>query len=138
MGEHKEDVPWTFLCPDAADQELDHTSAWQIAQRKLEMMQEQALAIEKEEQLAQSLSLDKSGRKHLLNTCKEFQGAVHKLTSHSFLQNLERAQLYKLSYNVHCTQCGLSGEIGRSWNLRRPEYLCYKGPHVARVTEERL
>ena len=53
MGEHKEDVPWSFLCPDAADQELDHTSAWQIAQRKLEMMQEQALAIEKEEQLAQ-------------------------------------------------------------------------------------
>ena len=47
MGEHKEDVPWSFLCPDAADQELDHTSAWQIAQRKLEMMQEQALAIEK-------------------------------------------------------------------------------------------
>ena len=69
MGEHKEDVPWSFLCPDAADQELDHTSAWQIAQRKLEMMQEQALAIEKEEQLAQGLSLYKSGRKHLLNTC---------------------------------------------------------------------
>ena len=91
MGEHKEDVPWSFLCPDAADQELDHTSAWQIAQRKLEMMQEQALAIEKEEQLAQGLSLDKSGRKHLLNTCGEFQGAVHKLTKGSFLQNLERA-----------------------------------------------
>ena len=52
MGEHKEDVPWSFLCPDAADQELDDTSAWQIASRKLEMMQEQALAIEKEEQLA--------------------------------------------------------------------------------------
>ena len=69
MGEHKEDVPGSFLCPDAADQELDHTSAWEIAQRKLEMMQEQALAIEKEEQLAQGLSVDKSGRKHLLNTC---------------------------------------------------------------------
>ena len=91
MGEHKEDVPWSFLCPDAADQELDHTSAWQIAQRKLEMMQEQALAIEKEEQLAQGLSLDRSGRKHLLNTRGEFQGAVHTLTRGSFLQNVERA-----------------------------------------------
>ena len=91
MGEHKEDVPWSFLCPDAADQELDHTSAWQIAQRKLDMMQEQALAIEKEEQLAQGLSLDRSGRQHLLNTCGEFQGAVHKLTKGSFLQNMERA-----------------------------------------------
>ena len=91
MGEHKENVPWTFLCPDAADQELDQTCAWQIAQRKLEMLQEQAEAIKKEEQLAQGLSLDKSGRKHLLNTCKEFQGAVHQMTSDSFLQNLERA-----------------------------------------------
>ena len=91
LGEHKEDVPWSFLCPDAADQELDQTAAWQIAQRKLEMIQEQALAIEKEEQLAQGLSIDKSGRKHLLNTCAEFQGAVHKLTTGSFLQNLERA-----------------------------------------------
>lgn len=69
MGEHKEDVPWSFLCPGAADQELDHTCAWQAAQRTLEMMQAQALAIEKEAQLAQGLSLDKSGRKHLLNTC---------------------------------------------------------------------
>ena len=77
--------------PDVADQELDHTCAWQIAQRKLEMMQEQALAIEKEEQLAQGISLDKSSRKHLLNTCGSFQGAVHKLTSGSFPQNLERA-----------------------------------------------
>ena len=91
MGEHKENVPWTFLCPDAADQELDQTCAWQIAQRKLEMMQEQAEAIKKEEELAQGLALDKSGRKHLLNTCKEFQGAVHQMTSDSFLQNLERA-----------------------------------------------
>ena len=69
MGEHKKDVLWSCVCLDAAGQELDHTCAWQIAQRKLEMMQEQALAIEKEEQLAQGLSLDKSGRKHLLNTC---------------------------------------------------------------------
>ena len=91
LGEHKEDVPWSFLCPDAADQELDHTAAWQIAQRKLEMMQEQSLAIEKEEQLAQGLSVDISGRKHLLNTCKDFQGAVHKLTTGSFLQNVEQA-----------------------------------------------
>lgn len=91
LGEHKEDVPWTFLCPDAADQELDQTAAWQIAQRKLEMIQEQALAIKKEEQLAQGLSIDKSGRKHLLNTCAELQGAVLKLTTGSFLQNLERA-----------------------------------------------
>ena len=73
MGEHKEDVPWSFLCPDAADQELDHTCAWQLAQRKLEMMQEQALAIETEEQLAQGLSLDKSGSKHLLNTMEHFK-----------------------------------------------------------------
>ena len=55
------------------------------------MMQEHALAIEKEEQLAEGLSVDKTGKKHLLNTCKEFQGAVHKLTSGSFLQNLEHA-----------------------------------------------
>lgn len=91
MGEHKEGVLWSFLCLDAADPELDHTCAWQIAQRKQEMMQEQALAIEKEEQLAQGLSLDNSGRKHLLNTRGAFQGAVHTLTSGSFLQQLERA-----------------------------------------------
>ena len=60
MGEHTEDVPWSFLCLDAAYQELDHTSGWQIAQRKRDMMQEQALAIEKEEQLAQGLSLHTS------------------------------------------------------------------------------
>ena len=69
MGEHKEGAPWSCLCPGAAAQELDHTYAWQIAQRKLEMRQEQALAIEKEEQLAQGLSVDNSGRKQLLNTC---------------------------------------------------------------------
>lgn len=91
MREHKVDVPWSSLCPDAAYQELDHTCAWQIAQRKLEMMQEQVLAIEKEEQLAQGRSLDTSGRKHLLNTCGDFQGAVHKLTSGSLLQKLARA-----------------------------------------------
>ena len=91
MGEDKEGLPWSFLCHDDGEQELDISSAWQIAQRKLEMMQEQALAIEKEEQLAQGLSLDKAGRKHLLNTCGEFQGAVHKSTKGSFLQNLERA-----------------------------------------------
>ena len=90
MGEHKEGVPWSFLCLDAADLELDHTFAWQITQQKLETMQEQALVIEKEEQLAQGLSPDKSGRKHLLNTCGEFQGAVHQLTSGSFLQRMER------------------------------------------------
>ena len=45
LGEHKEDVPWSFLCPDAADQELDVTSCWQIAARKLQMMQDQAEAI---------------------------------------------------------------------------------------------
>ena len=66
MGEHKEDVPWSCLCPDAADQKLDHTSDWQIAQRKLEMMQEQALAIEEDYQLAQGLALDNSGRKSLV------------------------------------------------------------------------
>ena len=27
LGEHKEDVPWSFLCPGAADQELDQTAA---------------------------------------------------------------------------------------------------------------
>ena len=91
MGEHKEDVPWSALRLDAAYQELDHTCAWQIAQRKLEMMQAQALAIEQEEQLAQGLSLDASSTKHLLNTCGSFQGASHKLTSGSFLQKLERA-----------------------------------------------
>ena len=55
------------------------------------MMQEQALAIEKEEQLAQGLPLDRSSRRHLLNACGEFQEAVHKLTRGSFLQNVERA-----------------------------------------------
>ena len=84
-------MPWTYLCPDAGDQELDLSCAWQIATRKLEMMQEQAAAIEKEEQLAQGLSLDKCGRKRLLHTCGEFQGALHKLTSSSFLQKLEEA-----------------------------------------------
>ena len=39
MGEHREDVPWSFVCPDAAYPELDNTGAWQLAQRKLEMMQ---------------------------------------------------------------------------------------------------
>ena len=29
-GEDKEDVPWSFLCPDAADQELDNAACWQI------------------------------------------------------------------------------------------------------------
>ena len=73
LGEQKEDVPWSFSCPDEADQELNHTAAWQIAQRTLETIQEQPLAIEKEEQLAQGLSVDKSGRKHLLNTRQEFK-----------------------------------------------------------------
>ena len=29
MEEHDEGVSWSFLCPDATDQELDRTSAWQ-------------------------------------------------------------------------------------------------------------
>ena len=29
LGEHKDDVPWSLLCPGAADQELENTSAWQ-------------------------------------------------------------------------------------------------------------
>ena len=66
-------------------------AAWQIAQRKLEMMQEHALAIGKEEQLAEGLSSDKSGREIFLSTCTEFQGAVHKLTTSSFLRSLEQA-----------------------------------------------
>ena len=51
-GEDKEDVPWSFLCPDAADQELDEAACWQIAARKLQQIQDQAAAIKKEEQLA--------------------------------------------------------------------------------------
>ena len=39
---------------------------------------------------------------------------------------------------LRCTQCGLSGEIGNTWNLRESKYFCYKGPHVPRATEERL
>ena len=55
LGEHKESLPWSFLCPDGADQELDETACWQIAARKLQMMQDQAEAIRKEEELAASL-----------------------------------------------------------------------------------
>ena len=44
LGEHKEDVPWSFLCPDATDQELDDLACWQIAARKLGMMQVQTEA----------------------------------------------------------------------------------------------
>ena len=40
------------------------------------MMQYPALAIEHEEQLTQGLALDKAGRKHLLDTCGDFQGSV--------------------------------------------------------------
>ena len=47
--------------------------------------------LKEEEQLAQGRSLDTSGRKHLLNTCGEFQGAVQKVSNGSFLTNLERA-----------------------------------------------
>ena len=91
LGENTEDVPWTFLCPDTADQDLDETACWQIAARKLENMQEQAAAIQKEEQLAGDLAIDKIGRKHLLNVTKEFQAAVGKVASSSFQASLEKA-----------------------------------------------
>ena len=91
LGEHKEDVPWSFLCPDAADQELDDTACWQIAARKMQIMQEQALAVRQEEELAADLGQDKTGRKLLLNTCKEFQAAVGKVMAQSTMQTLERA-----------------------------------------------
>ena len=90
-GEDKEDVPWSFLCPDAADQELDNAACWQIAARKLQQMQDQAAAIQKEEQLAGHLARDTMGRTHLLNDAKDFQAAIGKVASGSFLRSLENA-----------------------------------------------
>ena len=81
-----------FLCPDAADQDLDNAACWQIAARKLEQSQEQAKAIEKEEELSERMGSDDSTtRKHLLNTAKDFQAAVGKVASASFLASLEQA-----------------------------------------------
>ena len=90
-GEDEEDVPWSFLCPDAADQELDNAACWQIAARKLQQIQDQAAAIKKEEQLAGHLARDTIGRTHLLHDARDFQVAIGKVASGSFLQSLEDA-----------------------------------------------
>ena len=37
---------------------------------------------------------------------------------------------------LRCTQCALSGEIGKTWNFRESRMFCYKGPHLPRATEE--
>jgi hypothetical protein len=91
LGEHKDNVPWSFLCPDAADQELYDMACWQIAAWRLETMQDQAEAIRKEEELAANLGEDTTGRKVLMNTVKEFQTAVGKITARTSIATLERA-----------------------------------------------
>ena len=90
-SEDKEDLHWPFLCPDAADQELDSSTAWQIAAHRLQIMQQQSAAIEKEEQLAEDLAVDKVGRKHLLQTPQEFQAALDKMSSSTFLVAVEKS-----------------------------------------------
>ena len=61
-GESTENEPWSFLCPDAAEQELDEMSCWQVAARKLQQLQEESEAIRREEELA-GLLQDISGIK---------------------------------------------------------------------------
>ena len=89
-GEHKEDIPWAFLCPDASDQNLSGPALIQVAGAKLQSMGKTAEAMKQEMELAEVLD-DKVNRRHLLNRGAEFQKLLAKMTGDSFLNDLEKA-----------------------------------------------
>ena len=89
-GDHTEDTPWTFLCPDAADQDLSGPSLIQAAGAKLQSMEKTAKAIKQETELAVYLN-DKVNGRHLLNETVEFRKLLTKMTGDSYVGELEQA-----------------------------------------------
>ena len=87
-GEDRENLPVTFLCHDSLP--LDKSTCWQVAASKLELMERQAKAIQREEELSEGLD-DKAGRTKLLQSAKQFKEAVGVLSSDSTKAHIEAA-----------------------------------------------
>ena len=90
QGEDRDNLPWTFLCPDAADQAFDRDACWQIAAKKLEIMQKTAEAIAREEELSDMVP-DKVRRASLLQNAREFKDIVGEMSTDSYLRHVEQA-----------------------------------------------
>ena len=51
MGEDKDNLPFTFLCHDSVP--LDKSTCWQVAAAKLDLLEKQAKAVQREEELSE-------------------------------------------------------------------------------------
>ena len=78
----------TFLCHDNLP--LDQSTCWQVAASKLELMERQAKAVQREEELSEGL-IDKAGRTKLFQSAKEFKEAVGVLSNESTKAHIEAA-----------------------------------------------
>ena len=87
-GEDRENLPVTFLCHDNLP--LDKSTCWQVAAAKIELMERQAKAVQREEELSEGL-VDKAGRTKLFQSAKEFKEAVGVLSSESTRAHIESA-----------------------------------------------
>ena len=87
-GEDRENMPVTFLCHDNLP--LDKTTCWQVAASKLELMERQAKAVQREEELSEGLT-DKAGRTKLFQSAREFKAAVGVLSTENTKAHIEAA-----------------------------------------------
>ena len=83
QGEDKDDLPCTFLCHDTVP--LDKNTCWQVAAAKLNLLERQAEAVRREEELSEGLD-DKAGRGRLFQTAQEFREAVGHLSAANTMQ----------------------------------------------------
>ena len=86
QGEDKDDLPCTFLCHDTVP--LDKNTCWQVAAAKLNLLERQAEAVRREEELSEGLD-DKAGRGRLFQTAQEFREAVGHLSAASTKAHIE-------------------------------------------------
>ena len=86
LGEDKDDLPCTYLCHDTVP--LDQSTCWQVAAAKLNLLERQAQAVRKEEELSEDLD-DKAGRGRLFQTAQEFREAVGHLSAASTRAHIE-------------------------------------------------
>jgi len=101
-GEDKDNLPVTFLCQDTVP--LDKSTCWQVAASKLELMERQAKAIQREEELSAGLE-DKAGRAKLYQSAKEFREAVGVMSLDSTKAHVEKALQAEpsVSFDKECT-----------------------------------
>ena len=86
LGEQKDGLPFTYLCHDTVP--LDKSTCWHVAAAKMSLMERQAQAVLREEELSVGLEC-KAGRGRLLQTATEFREAVRLLSAAGTKAHLE-------------------------------------------------